>query len=165
MKKRSILKELASMLREAGDATSKDAYEGGSLDEQVDKFLVDYEKDAKTLKKESFDVRSATRLMLEADEEEDEKKEDVGTTELDPVVFASSVARLIMNYDSLLDVKDALAKRAFNFVLKTHDLSTARQVLDALRRNYDIEIDKTQFDRDTDIVAPPAARSGGAGGT
>lgn len=160
MSKKSLLKELAAMLREAEDPKSKETYAGDSLDSQVDKFLIDYEKDAKKLKKESFDLRSATRLMLEADVEE----KDADNTELDPAVFASSIARLVMNYDSLLDVKNAVVKRAFNFILKEHDLSIARQVLDALSRNYDIEIEKSQFDKDADIVSPPAARSGGTGG-
>lgn len=167
MNKRSVLKELAAMLREAEDPKTKDAYKGDSLDAQVDRFLIDYETDAKKLKKESFDLRSATRLMLEADEEDEAKDEEdkpEGDMEIDAPTFASSVARLVMNYDSLLDVRDVVVKRAFNFILKEHDLSTARQVLDELRRSYDIEIEKSQFDKDVEIAAPPAARSGGAGG-
>ena len=161
MNKKSVLKELANLLREAEDQKPKGLLQDDSVDLQIDKFFIDYEKQSTGSKNESYYLRSLTRMLLEDGEQPDQPE---GEKQIDPSVFASSVMRLISNHDSLLDVTNVIAKRAFNFILKNYDVSTAKEFIDIMRRDYDFEIDKTEYDKETEDEEPFASRAGGTSG-
>lgn len=156
-----------------------------SLDAQVDRFLMSYEKEAKGAKTEGFNFRSMTRRFLneaEGDEEGDEGEqgsgdEGGGEDEADPESqvdeptklslddidvnsFASSVARLIDNYDSLLEVRDTLVRRASKFLSKNYDSQVVSNFESVLRDEYDIEQGVSDVDKKYEIEVPNADRAG-----
>lgn len=174
---RNLVREF--LLREEADDDdpSKSADDGEtSLDDQVDRLLTSYEKEAKKAKNESKDLRYLmNRFLLEAgeDEEPDEgdkeepaaegeeaKPEKLTSEDINIDSFAESVVRLVDNYDSLLEVRDTLIRRARDFLKETYDDATVNDFLSSLRENYDVEIGLSQYDKESEIAAPPAARAG-----
>ena len=161
-------------LREAADEDDEQSEnensssEGASIDAQIDRYLIQYEKAAG--KKQTSEARSAVRnfLLREAeDEEAAEDKEaqlpaDVGseTSSIDIESFASSVARLIESFDSLVEIRSSIVKRAEDFLRKTHDDEDVDRFIDSMRDQHGINPDETQYDSEADLQAPPAVGAG-----
>lgn len=158
---RSIIKEDKKTAEELDD----------SLDRQVDKYLSSYESQSKPMKKESKDLRDLSRdffsLLAEADEEKkDEKDETKKLTEedIDVGLFADNVVRLIDNYDSLLEIRETIAKRAIKFLEKNYEPSVVDKFKIVLEDEYDLYTGKTAPDDLEKYPAPPADRSNGSVG-
>lgn len=160
---RSVLKEQMGMIEKQQD---------DSLDQQIDDLLVDYESDSKIKKNEGFDFRSMTRRFLtssarltEADEEKadkpEEAKQKLTLDDIDIEEFAINVVRLIDNYDSLLEVKNTITRRAMNFLLENYDPTVVKQFEIVLEDQHDIVPGKTKSDLEDEKTSPPAAGSGG----
>lgn len=159
-----------------------------SLDAQVDKFFMDYETEAQSMKAEGKDWRrTVKRLLGEADEDEDEgaddtadepEEDDAGidspeepekpsVDDINIESFVSSVVRLVENYDNLLEIKNTILRRAANFLAKNYDDATVEQFKDKLEESHGIEIGKSQRDHeDEEFAAPKAGAAGpfGSGG-
>lgn len=142
-----------------------------SIDRQVDKYLSDYEKEAKTVKKEGLDFRFMSRRFFtqtlseaEEDKKDEDSKEKLTLEDLDVEIFADSVVRLIDNYDSLLEIQDTLSKRAVNFLKENYDEATVQAFKDIMLEQYDINIGKSQISDSEKFQAPPADRAMGSGG-
>ncbi len=80
--------------------------------------------------------------------------------------FAQSVARLVLNYEGLLDPKSTILNRARAYVEKNYDAGVARQMMDILSSQFQLT---PRAPGDTNPVqAPPAAGAwsgvGGGGG-
>lgn len=159
---RSVLKEQMGLVQKQPD---------DSFDQQIDDLFVDYESDAKIKKNEGFDFRSMTRRFLtapatlaEADEEKadkEETKQKLTIDDIDVEEFATNVVRLVDNYDSLLEVKNTIARRAINFLLENYDPTVVKQFEIILEDQHDIVPGKTKSDLEDEKTSPPAAGSGG----
>jgi len=181
--KKIIREQIRSVLLE--ETVKKELQD--SLDQQVDDFLISYESDAKVKKNEGFDFRSMTRSFLstasrnlleaEGDEEEEKPADEMGDEEkpeekkklsaedIDIEEFASSVVRLIDNYDSLLEVRNTLARRAMNFLSDNYSPDVVSQFKIVLEDEHDITVGKSKADEeDNEFPAPAAARAGSGGG-
>ena len=164
--KRLISEEL---LREAVDDDANE--QGDSLDTQVDRYLSQYEKESKAVQNEGRDFRALMRRFLrEAEGDEGEGDDAEATPEepkkleadkLDVESFASSVMRLIDNYDSLLEVRSTVAKRAINFLSKTYEPSVVESFRSVLRDDHGVIPGESEQDvRDDSTIAPAADRAG-----
>jgi hypothetical protein len=172
--KKLIRENVAILLREESKKSDKELED--SLDQQVDDFFISYESEAKPSKNESIVFRDMTRSFLsstsgnlfEAEEEkEDKNKEEKKLTseDLDIESFAASVVRLIDNYDSLLEVRNTIARRAVNFLNKNYEPSVSEEFKVILEDQHDISIGKSKAEKeDEEFPAPAAARSGSGGG-
>ena len=180
--------ELKKLLREAllreDDAQTAEQESDDSLDVQVDRYLAQYEGEAKSAKTEGFDFRMMTRRILnEAGEDEDEEggDEDAGDEggdeageptkltleDIDVGSFANSIVRLVDNYDSLLEVRSTLARRAINFIAKTYGPEVVEALKKTLRDDHGLVPGESEQDtEDEQFTAPGADRAGegGAGG-
>lgn len=183
--KESYLKKLAKLMLEAEEEDAKEEETEklpgeDSLDSQVDKYLAEYESEAKHAKNEGLNFKMvARRIMNEAGKEaaaEEEKKEDTSATDkedeepskmteedIDIASFTSSVMRLVENYDSLLEVNNTILRRASNFLAKNYE----KEVIDAFNENllesYGLEIGKSKSDMEDENPAPRAGDAGPAG--
>jgi hypothetical protein len=169
------------------EAEEKETQEGDSLDTQVDRFLSEYESEAKSgPKAEGRHLTSlVAQLLREAGEDEeddaeaekpsdDEKEGDVEAPEkpsadqLDMNTFAGSVVRLIENYDSLLEVRNTILRRARNFLVKNYEETAAQKFDEVLQEEHGLEIGKSKQDQKDEFEAPRAGQAGpfgaGAGG-
>jgi hypothetical protein len=161
--KAMTLKSLVVLISEA-DMTSKKEDGEDSLDNQIDKYLVDYEVEAKVSKNEGKDFRMMVRRFLseaEEDESEDEKKDKLKTEDIDVESFVNSVMRLVDNYDSLLEVRNTILRRAVNFLVEGYEPDVAQSFKDLLLDSYGLEIGKSKSEvEDEEFQAPAAERAG-----
>jgi hypothetical protein len=162
-------------LYEAEDKKTAEDEGEDSLDDQVDRYFNDYEAEAKSAKVESRDWRRTLRRLFEAEgdegteeagaEETPEKPAKLPAEDIKVDSFLDSVMRLIDNYDSLLEVRNTILRRAVNFLNKNYEPDVAQQFKDSLRESYGFDIGKSARDvSDEQFPAPPADRASGTGG-
>lgn len=192
-KKRIRVSELKSLLRRVlneeapilPDPTQPKEETEDSVDSQIDRYLGQYEGEAKSVKTEGLCFRSMTRRFLtEAEDGEEEPAEDaeepvdepapeeppkLSLDEIDVESFANDVARLIESADSLLEFRSTIARRAKNFLMKTYDQQVLQAFEASLRDEHGIVPGESKEEfADTEFPAPGADRAGdggsGAGG-
>lgn len=199
---RDLLSEqaISRLLNEEDDSIShEEGASGDSVDSQVDRYLGQYETDAKKAEgedvtpdqMESLDWRDLVKGTLfteagdsdkDAEETPDEEApgadaltgEDTskpGLDSLDVEKFANDVVRLVQNYDSLLEVRSTLLRRATNFLKKTYSDEVVTAFTDTLRDDHSMEagndkgtLDAEKFPAPTADRANGSAAPGGAGG-
>jgi len=161
------LKALVRVLSEADEATPP-AHEGGdSLDAQVDRYLAQYETEAKSAQTEGVDLRAMTRSFLS---EADDAPADGGTgsklsaDDISVESFVDSVVRLMDNYDNLLEVRNTLLRRGRTFLAKTYDQATVDAYERLMREEHGLEDGKTKGEVEADEFQPPVADRAGSGG-
>ena len=172
------LKSLAKLLREADKEPVKEEGED-SLDAQVDKLFSDYESEAQNAKNEGLDYRMMTRRFLrEAEEddkkedEKDEKEEDaeekkqLALEDINMTSFVTDVMRLVDNYESLLEVRNTILRRAANYLGKNYEKDAVDAFKEELLESYGVEIGMSKFDREDELEfqPPKAAAAGPMGG-
>jgi len=117
---------------------------------------------AKSVANESLRRRSLRFLY----EEKEEQKEDEGSSpDIDIDNFAGSIANLINNYTSLVDVKKAVIDQANYYIGQEFpDQAEAlrRQLKDSLRKNYHISLERSDEPRDSYAVGAGSASGGAA---
>lgn len=182
---------IAQLLKEEDDSLAHESgASGSSLDAQVDRYFGDYEANAKKAESdtdfgapveqmESLDWRDLVKgqLITEAPEDEDEEEEpppaappaggdDAGKPGLDALnveAFANDVARLIQNYDSLLEVRSTLLRRAKSFLEKTYNDEVVKAFEDSMRDDHGMEAGSSAMDiADEKFKAPAADRANGS---
>lgn len=182
MKRKIRFGELKRLVREAllreeeGDEQAAEHEQDDSLDAQVDRYLAQYEGEAKSSKQEGRDFRMLTRRILgEAEGDEDEGGDESGDAaaepptkltldDLDVESFANSIVRLIDNYDSLLEVRSTLARRAINFIAKSYSPDVVEALKQSLRDDHGLVPGESKEDVDDEAYPAPAADRAGSGG-
>lgn len=181
----SALRRIARLLREA-----KEEKEEGqdSIDSQIDSFFSDYEAESRNSKNEGKDFRMLVRRFLieaEEDKEEDKDKEEkdkkdekeeeeekpaepekLTIDDINVDTFADNVVRLIDNYDSLLEIRNAILRRSINFLLKGYSPDVAEAYRTTLEERHGLQAGKSKYEEeDEDFQPPPADRAGAALGS
>jgi hypothetical protein len=136
-----------------------------SLDDQVDSYIMKFEKRATEDKLEEAFRNRHLGFMLEADAQPAPATEKAPKPNLNITKFSKQVARLVMNADSLLDPRTVIINRAANFLSENYDEGQAREMLEFLETHFNI----TPSNEVTTNAAPPAppavgAFGGGGGG-
>jgi len=170
IRNKNVLRSLAKFLREADEKPQKEEGED-SLDAQIDKYLSQYESEAKSSKNEGLNFRSMTRQFLlkeegdkETPEEDEDESPELTTEDIDIQSFSSSVVRLVDNYDSLLEVRNTILRRATNFLFKNYSQDVVDLFKEELLETHDIEIGKSDLEKDDEFEAPKAGAAGPLGG-
>lgn len=181
-------RDLISSLKQRGYVVSEaiiedDDDEKDSLDSQVDRYLASFESDAKTTKAEGRDWRRTVQSLIgEAPEDEEEADEEGGeepaedaeptpeepqkltTSDIDVESFANAIARLVDNYDSMLEIRSTLVRRAKTFLKKNYDEEVVDAVTDVLREQHGLVPGQTELEvEDEQFVAPRAGFAGPGG--
>lgn len=163
-----------------------------SLDNQIDSFLVKFERDSAAAGQSESRRRrhrgsrlSEALSLFEADDEdeagddEEEGDEDV-TDKSEPAPhaapetpkapdlniddFTQKVARLINNYESMLDVPRSIFDRAMKYLTDGYGDDTASQFTELLAQQHDIEFTDDPMVRDDSeypVKGPPASGAEG----
>ena len=84
--------------------------------------------------------------------------------DLDMGSFVADVMRLVDNYDSLLEVKNTILRRAVNHLAKNYENSAKDAFKEELLESYGIEIGQSESEKNEEFAAPRAAAAGPAGG-
>ena len=139
--------------------------------------------DASVDQMEALDWRDLVkgRLILEAgegDKDEEEGPDDAapgadammgeeddkpGLEAFDVESFGNDVARLIDNYDNLLEVRSTLLRRAKQFLEKTYSDEVVKAFEDTMRDDHGMEAGNSSMDvSDDKFTAPAADRANGS---
>lgn len=141
---------------------------GKQFDIAVDSILSDFEvnalKSAKIYKDDLEAVQSEWKSKKLADLLF-EQEENVSEYDLDIDLFAGDVARLIKNYDVLMDMESVIFNKAKEFLMIKYgqDVADAFSETLKLRHELDFESEIKVID-DIEDVAPLAVGTGGGGG-
>ena len=86
----------------------------------------------------------------------------VGSPDIDIATFASDVARLVMNYDSLIDMEALIINKSKNYLLDQYDNETADYFEELMDVEHDMRTQGTpELDSQNEVPeAPPAVGSG-----
>lgn len=193
-----------------GDATLP---QDNSLDQKVDRFLIQYEREASPLgqkfggqvarplpmtEAEKRSSRGFFEMLMEADEEmpateepADDPMGDMGGLDaaadsaagggeddsadgqapLPPQInislFANQLARLVNNYDMLIDPKTIIMRRAQTYIADNYNPKTAKELMSILDRQFGLT-PRTEKEKVDDFgsvpIATGAAADAGGGG-
>jgi len=183
---------IARLLNEEDDSISHESgVSGDSIDAQIDRYFGEYESDSKKVEgadieqMESVDWRDLLRgtLITEAGEDADamddsddpdaqapgaeamtdDEPDKLKLDTIDVEKFANDIVRLVENYDSLLEVRSTILRRASNFLKKTYDDDVIEAFENVLRDDHGMEAgtDKGAIDADK-FPAPAADRASGS---
>jgi hypothetical protein len=170
----STLKQLARLLREAEEEQPKKEEGEDSVDAQIDKYLSQYESQAKEdasakMESVSFDrlTRDWKRLVEAEDEENDEELEKAKLEELDMKSFVSDVMRLVDNAESLLELRNTILRRAANYLSENYEGDALQTFNEELLESHGIEIGQSESEKQDEFQPPRAGAAGpmGGGGT
>lgn len=167
----SALMELARLLREAEEEPKKESGED-SIDDQIDKYLSQYESQAKEDSKEKFESVSYEKMthdwrsLTEAEDEDkkDEKPEKTKLEEVNMGSFVSDVMRLVENYDSLLEIKNTILRRAANYLSTNYEADALQAFKEELLESYGVEIGQSEAEKQDEFQPPKAGAAGPMGG-
>ena len=111
---------------------------------------------------ESKWYRKSLQTMLFEEQGEGQIPTWVGSPDIDISVFASDVARLVMNYDSLIDMEALIINKSKNYLLDQYDSETADYFEELMDAEHDMRTQSTPaLDSQNEIPeAPPAVGSG-----
>lgn len=182
---------IARFLREEDDSLAHESgASGASLDAQVDRYFGEYESSAQkdegdfepdTSQMESLDWRDLLkgRLFEAGEGDKNEKDPDdeapgaesmtgtddagLGIEKFNVESFANDVARLIENYDNLLEVRSTILRRARQFLKKTYDDEVVDAFEASMRDDHGMEAGNSELDINSDkFTAPAADRANGS---
>ena len=139
------------------DVDDKDSF-AKSVDDELNAIFVDFEQDAIGNAKqesvsESYKRNSLSYVLFEQEQ----------VPQIDLETFAADVARLVKNYDSLIDMKRIILRKAKDYITKNYDSKKAKEFLDVIEYRYDMSLSSLAGEEE---FAPYAigAGSGAAGG-
>jgi hypothetical protein len=127
---------------EEGDEEEEPEMKPFSIDNELEALLIKAEEEAKTSAKtaaasvesksiEESKRRKSIKVLYEAPEEQ---------KMLDVDHFANRVARIVKNYDSLIDMEQLILKRANEFLEAHYDADVVSSFQDALRQMHGLEL-------------------------
>ncbi len=109
-----------------------------TIDADIEAVLIDFEADARKT------VEESARLIYENEEE------------IDMDQFAGEVARLVKNYENLLDMEKMLVDKAKSFIGNRYGDAEAKNLEDKLATQHDIEVTAKSSPLESEIQAPLA---------
>lgn len=135
---------------------------GDSIDDELEGLMVDYETDARKsaqvasekMKSESA-FRSYYRRLLK----------EVAADDIDLKHFANNLARLVKNYDTLMDMESIILNKAYSYIQNNYGEDTVKALKDTLEQDFDIDVERGPEEKDEPEVpiAVGASGEGGAG--
>ena len=127
-----------------------EAPEADSLDAEIEAVLIDFETNAR--KEVKSEGASLKKLYEDA---------DLDSINLD--TFASDVARLVKNYDNLLDIETLIVDKAREFIENRYGKAAADNLTNDLEVKHDIELEKpTSLSSDLDVPLGLGAKASDA---
>jgi len=113
-----------------------------NIDADIEAVFIDFEAEAR--KSSIEDVQESLKLIYEVEDD------------IDLDIFAGEVARLVKNYDNLIDMEKLLVDKAKNFIANRYGDQEAIDLEDKLATQHDIEVDASSSALETDLHTPLA---------
>lgn len=129
---------------------------GKVIDDDLEALLVDFETQARQSKKIENEAQveegvSLTKVLFESNYDSD----------IDLERFTGELARLIKNYDTLIDMEDMILSKAKSFIIARYGDAAGKDMEESLADNHDIEVLQPRGEVDASET-PIAVGAGGA---
>lgn len=130
-----------------------------TIDGELESIMVDYETEA----------RKAAQLASEKMKTESLKRVyrgilyEVAADDIDLKHFANNLARLVKNYDTLMDMESIILNKAYSYIQNNYGDDTVKALKDTLEQDFDIEVERDEIEKDEPEV-PIAVGASGEGG-
>jgi len=112
---------------------------GDSIDNALNTVMSDYEERAlKSAALNAGAIKGSLKVMLE----------NPVPPEIDVGQFADDIARLINNYEYLLDMEAIIFNKAENFLLDKYGKGTAEDFVDQMRDQHNIDFSKNPLEKE-----------------
>jgi len=112
--------------------------------------FIDFETDARKQAIQSESNQNSIRLLYE--------ESDIDDINIDS--FAANVARLVKNYENLLDIEGILVSRAKEFLVDRYGDPAGDALIDELEKSHDVEVkDSSSLSSDAEVPLALGARS------
>ncbi len=105
---------------------------GESLDAELKAVFIDFETQARKASVDEVVSRRSISLLYENE----------NLDEIDIDIFTSEIARLVKNYENLIDMESIIVTRAKDFIEERYGEELSDSFVDNLESKHDIEIDK-----------------------
>lgn len=136
---------------------------GDSIDDELEGLMVDYETDARKSAQLATERMSANESFRRAYKR---MLFEVAADDIDLKHFAGNVARLVKNYDNLIDMESIILNKAYSHIQNNYGEDTVKALKDVLEQEFDIEVERPEVEKDepeVPIAVGGASASGGAG--
>ena len=121
---------------------------GASLDAELEAVLIDFETAAR--KSVQSDVSEAVKVIYE--------NEDIDN--IDVSVFASETARLVKNYENLIDIESVIINKAKDFLSSRYGEESAEEFVQSLQSDHGIDVEEPKaLGSEIDVPLALGARS------
>ena len=112
---------------------------GDSIDDELEGLMVDYETDARKsaqMSTEKMKTESAFRSYYR------KLLKEVAADDIDIRHFANDLARLVKNYDTLMDIKSIILNKAYSYIQNNYGEDTVKALKDTLEQDFDIDVER-----------------------
>jgi hypothetical protein len=115
-----------------------------SIDSELQSVMVNFETDARKSaaieaeKMKSESLRRVYRRLLY----------EVAADDIDLKHFAGNVARLVKNYETLLDIENIILNKSYAYIQNNYGEDTVKALKDVLEQDYGIEIEREKIEKD-----------------
>ena len=131
-----------------------------SIDDELEGLMVDYETEARKVaaiqseKMKTESLRKVYRGILY----------EVAADDIDLKHFAADLARLVKNYDTLMDMESIILNKAYAYIQNNYGEDTVKALKDVLEQEFDIEVERDEIEKDELEVPVAVGASGGSSG-
>lgn len=107
------------------------------------------------------DLTSTTEIGGNTTKKSDSSKQKpvINTPQINLQEFTKNIARLVNNFETLLNPKDIIINRVENYILTNYDQRTAEEFIELLDKNYSLRTLEKNEDNQENIPTPYAAGS------
>jgi hypothetical protein len=117
---------------------------GETLDGELSAVFIDFETKARKVSANESSLKLSTVIY---------ESQDIDEIDID--VFSAEVARLVKNYDNLLDIENVIVTRAKDFLETRYGVEASTTFIDNLDAKHDIEMEEPSTLR-SDLSVPLA---------
>jgi len=123
---------------------------------------VDFDDPQSPVEESKWYKKSLRDMLFEDAQEPGQAPTWVGSPDIDIATFASDVARLVMNYDSLIDMEALIINKSKNYLMDQYDAETSNYFEELMDVEHDMRShDVAGIDSQNEVPeAPPAVGSG-----
>ena len=132
---------------EGGEEEGGEVPDPDSIDSELEALFIDFETESRKNASEEVTESLLLKMLLE----EEGKPEEI---DLDH--FSAEVARLVKNYENLLDMESIIVNKASSFIATKYGEDVERELLDKLESQHDIELTDVKEPPESDLEIPLA---------
>ena len=129
------------------EAEAEGSPDSDSIDSELEALFIDFETESRKNAVDEVSESLSLKMLLE---------DEGNLSDIDLDHFSSEIARLVKNYENLLDMERIIVSKASSFIASKYGEDAERDLLDKLESQHDVEITVAEKPPETDLRTPVA---------